>query len=126
LSAVLDASAVLAVFRNERGGGTVVEISRGAILSAVNLAEVLARLVEEGASTEQIVDDIARLEIAIRPFDAATAAEAARLRPLTKHRGLSLADRACLGLGYLQSLPVYTADRLWADLDLGIDVRLIR
>lgn len=95
-------------------------------MSTVNLVEILSRLVEEGESAEQVLDDIARLEIAIRPFDAATATEAARLRPLTKHRGLSLADRACLALGRVQNMPVFTADRLWADLDLGIDVRLIR
>lgn len=126
MSAVLDASAVLAVLQTERGEDVVLAVARGALLSTVNLVEVLARLAEGGVTSERALAKIARLEISIRPFDAATAAEAARLRPLTKHRGLSLADRACLALGHLQNMPVLTADRLWADLDLGIDIRMIR
>ena len=42
------------------------------------------------------------------------------LAPLTKPFGLSLADRACLVLARRLGLPVVTADRAWAKLDLGI------
>jgi PIN domain nuclease of toxin-antitoxin system len=45
---------------------------------------------------------------------------------LTKAHGLSLADRACLALAKRLDLPVVTADRDWAGLDLGITVQLIR
>jgi PIN domain nuclease of toxin-antitoxin system len=48
------------------------------------------------------------------------------LRPPTKHKGLSLADRACLALGQQLNLPVITADRVWKELDLEVEVRLVR
>lgn len=52
--------------------------------------------------------------------------EIALLRPLTKASGLSLADRACLALAKRLDIPALTADRDWADLNLGIAVQLIR
>ena len=52
--------------------------------------------------------------------------EIARLRPLTRHLGLGLGDRACLALGLRRGLPVLTAERQWAGLDLGVAVNLIR
>jgi ribonuclease VapC len=48
------------------------------------------------------------------------------MRPLTKAQGLSLADRACLALARRLDIPVITADREWAGLDLDITIRLIR
>lgn len=44
----------------------------------------------------------------------------------TKPFGLSLGDRACLALGMKMNLPVLTADRAWAKLDLGVQVNLLR
>jgi len=38
----------------------------------------------------------------------------------------SLGDRVCLALARRRGLPVLTTDKPWADLDLGIEVRLIR
>jgi ribonuclease VapC len=39
---------------------------------------------------------------------------------------LSLADRACLALAQHEGLPAVTADRKWAQVDIGVDIRLIR
>ncbi len=44
----------------------------------------------------------------------------------SRPRGLSLGDRICLALAEREGLPVYTADPHWADLPLGIDIRVIR
>ena len=52
--------------------------------------------------------------------------ETGLLRVPTGHLGLSLADRACLALGQRLNLPVYTADRVWAQLQLSIPIHLIR
>ena len=44
-----------------------------------------------------------------------------------KKRGmLSLGDRACLSLGRRLAVPIYTADRLWNGLRLGLEIRTIR
>ena len=48
------------------------------------------------------------------------------LRPKTKALGLSLGDRACLALAQRQALPVLTADKTWKQLDLAIEVQLLR
>jgi len=54
------------------------------------------------------------------------AAESAALWPLTRHKGLSLADRACLALTRAVHGIAVTTDHAWADLDLpGIAVHIV-
>ncbi|MBA2515401.1 MAG: hypothetical protein H0V26_13925 [Solirubrobacterales bacterium] len=40
--------------------------------------------------------------------------------------GLSLADRCCLALAHRLGLPILTANRAWATIDVGVEVQLIR
>ncbi len=48
-SAVLDASALLALLNDEQGGALVAAaLDRGAAIGAVNLSEVVAKLAESG------------------------------------------------------------------------------
>ena len=124
--AVLDASAILAYLQGERGGDRVVAYLPGALVSTVNLAEVLTKLCEAGAPAEEAAQQLARLEFAVVPFDAGHARLAASLRESTKARGLSLGDRCCLALGMATGAKVLTADRSWPDLDIGIAIELIR
>jgi PIN domain nuclease of toxin-antitoxin system len=36
-------------------------------------------------------------------------------------------DRACIALGIKMALPIYTADKVWASLELeGVEIILIR
>jgi ribonuclease VapC len=37
-----------------------------------------------------------------------------------------LGDRACLALGLALKAPVYTADRSWKNLKLGVRIHVIR
>jgi PIN domain nuclease of toxin-antitoxin system len=60
------------------------------------------------------------------PFDEELARGAGALRPATKSLGLSLGDRACLALAQREGLPVLTADRAWAKLAVGVEVKVIR
>jgi ribonuclease VapC len=48
------------------------------------------------------------------------------LRPLTKERGLSLADRACLALAAVTGRVAVTSDQDWTKVGLPIDIRLFR
>ncbi len=126
MTSVLDASAVLAVLRGEQGRERVVEVLGNAVASTVNYAEVIANLVMRGLPPAIARVQFEALRIATIPFDDEQAVETGNLRRYTHQYGLSLADRACLALARLRQLQVLTADRTWAELKIGIDVRVIR
>ena len=128
---VLDASALLALLRHEDGGERVAqELPRGAAISALNWAEVLARLVDLGGDpveiTARALPAAAAAAVEVVPFDDAGARETARLRAWTRSLGLSLADRAALALAKSRGIPVLTADRAWRSLRLPIKIEVIR
>jgi ribonuclease VapC len=123
---ILDSSALLAVLLGEKGADLVIPVMRESILSSVNLSETLERGVAQGHAGHKLIVQIERFGVEIRPFDRDQAVIAADLRPLTRSRGLSLGDRACLALARSLDAPVLTADQVWAELDIGIDIRLIR
>lgn len=124
--AVLDASAILAFLRGERGAEVVADYRGDALVSAVNVAEAGAGLADLGANAAEVRRSIALMGMEIVPFDADQAHEAADIRDATRRRGLSLGDRACLQLAARTGLPALTADRVWTEIDAGVDVRLIR
>lgn len=123
---VVDASAVLAVVFQERGQESVAPALPGASISAVNLAEVMSKMLDRGLSIERIDRQVDALSLAVADFDRDLAMQAALLRDSTRHKGLSLGDRACLALAMREKLPVLTADTAWSDLDLPVEVVLIR
>ncbi len=129
---VLDASALLAYLGNEPGSDLVADaIAGGAMIATVNLAEALSTLAARGKDPAAVVSDLTDRglldgAIAVEPFTTADAIEAARLRPLTRDAGLSLADRACFAVARRFSTAALTADRAWSGLSLGVDVHLIR
>lgn len=125
-SVVLDASAVLALLWEERGSDVVAEAIEGAAISAVNVAEVIAKLAAEHAPDDDAVETVEALRLDVVAFDIEQAGAVGVLRRRTARSGLSLGDRACLHLGRLLDREVLTADRSWAKLDIGVRVRVIR
>lgn len=131
-ASVLDAAALMAVLHAEDGASVVIEaIGRGAAVSVVNWAEVLSKLAEAGKDPEAAAAELRRAEgsrraLSIEPLTAADCVAVARLRPITKRQGLSLADRACLALAERLDVPALTADRKWLEADVAADVQLIR
>jgi PIN domain nuclease of toxin-antitoxin system len=123
---VVDASAALALLQGEAFRALQPERLVGAWISAVNLSEVLAKLRAAGLAEDEADQATAALDFRIVPFDESHARGAARLWPLTRRLGLSLGDRACLALGFALGAPVVTADKVWARLDIGVKVVLIR
>ena len=123
---VLDASAMLAVILGEPGADAVRSHLDGAIIGAVNLAEVVAKLIDRGAAFSEAEALIADLPVAPVVFDADQAWSSGFLRAATRKRGLSLGDRSCLALAKVRGAPALTADRAWAEVDTGVEVRLIR
>ena len=92
--AVLDTSAVLAVMHGESGAEAVRPWLGRCAISAVNYAEAASKLIEGGASRYWAREAIVGLGLIVMDFDQALAERAGELRPLTRHRGLSLGDRA--------------------------------
>jgi ribonuclease VapC len=122
----------MAVLHAEEGASIVIEaIAQGAAVSVVNWAEVLSKLAERGKDPEVAAAELRRAEgsrraLSIEPLTAADCVAVARLRPITKRQGLSLADRACLALAERLDVPALTADRKWGEADVAAGVRLIR
>lgn len=121
---MLDASVVLATLFGEPCATTGSELMPVGALLSVNLAEIVGKLVDAGVPAFDRRAVIGRLGCEIVPFDATLARVADDLRERTTR--LSLGDRACLALAMVRDLPVYTADRSWAELSLPVEVRLIR
>ena len=111
--AVLDSSAVLAVLLAEAGAVRVESVLPGALVSAVNLAEVVSKLCERGMPADEVLLAVAALGVDIVPYEGEQARLTGELRPLTRAAGLSLGDRACLALARLRGLPALTADAAW-------------
>lgn len=127
MNCVLDASAVLVLLNREPGADLVAEAIEGAYISAVNLAEVASKHVENGGDTNEIAALVDWTGMHVVPFDEDQALTAGALRASTRALGLSLGDRACLAAAlFLRPAAVLTADRAWAGLDLGIDIRVVR
>jgi len=125
-AAVLDASALIALFDDEAGAEVVAGLLPGAVISTVNLSEVAEAAVRLGGRAEDRQREVESLEIAVFPFTIAHAISAAALRPATREAGLSLADRACLALALELDAPALTADLAWDDVDVGVEVEQIR
>ena len=126
---VLDASAVLAVLNGEPGADVLTqkaELLENAVLGAVNAAEVQGKLISKGMRSEDAWTATSAAAQEIVDFDRQQAKIAGSLLPQTSSLGLSLADRACLALAIALNAPVYTADRKWKNLSVGIPIRMIR
>jgi len=126
-SIVLDASALLAVLNREPGAERLTpQLLSAAISSTVNLAEVQSKLVSRGIKPDEA------WEATISPiresavFTDEQAKIAGSLIARTSGFGLSIGDRACLALGIALKAPVYTADRSWKNLKLGVRIHLVR
>ncbi len=123
---VLDASAVLAAILDESGGEETLRHFSGAAISTANWAEVVEKVLSTGMAVERLRGDFEGMAARLVPLGAEQAERAARLRQPTRAAGLSLADRICLALAASEGLPALTADRAWTDLDVGVEVRLVR
>lgn len=126
MSVVLDSSAILALVFQEPGGEAVGPWLAKGLVSSVNLAEIVTRLVERGYVDDEVVETMRGLSVEVMPFTREQALAAGLLRRATREAGLSLGDCACLALAQAEGLPAMTADRAWGELDLGIEVELIR
>ncbi len=104
-------------------------------ISSVNWSEVIQKALEHKIPVKGLREELESLGLEILPFTAGLAEKTAGLREETRSFGLSLGDRACLALAWQTRLgvvaadlgrPAVTTDRVWADLDLRVEVRVVR
>ena len=124
---VLDASVMLAALNREPGSEKLTpEMLSNSAGSTVNLAEVHTKLVSRGGDPDEAWEDALSAIHEPVPFNEEQARIAGGLVTQTRTLGLSLGDRACLALGLALKAPVYTTDKSWKNLKLGIRIHVIR
>lgn len=126
---VLDTSALLAILQGEPGGEVFArqaELLENSMMSAVNVAEAHGRLVGVGIESEDAWEAVTASVPEIVDFDREQAKIVGGLLPQTRPLGLSLGDRACLALGIVLKVPIYTADRAWKNLKVKASIHIIR
>lgn len=126
-SVVFDASAILALLLQEPGAEKLTDgIIDKAVVSTVNLAEVQTKLVSRGYDPDEAWEDALDQVAAVEPLTSDQAKTAGTLIRSTQPFGLSLGDRACLALAIALHADVYTTEKLWKNLKLGVPVHVIR
>jgi PIN domain nuclease of toxin-antitoxin system len=130
---VLDASALLSMVLDERGHERVDRILDRSRIHAVNLAEVVGRLVRAGMPAEEAVATLRELQLEVEEeFGARQAESCGALMGSRRDLGLSLGDCVCLTTAAWLGAVAVTADRRWKALegtvvnDKTIRVELIR
>src|SRR5471030_3437439 len=104
---VLDASALLALLNQEPGAERMTDaIMENSIMSAVNVAEVQAKLVDAGGEPDEVWKYVLGLISKVEPFTEEQAKIAGTLIAKTKSLGLSLGDRSCLALAMALKSPI--------------------
>lgn len=127
---VMDSSALLAVTKGEKGAETVMELieANDCVISSVNMAEVATRMLDLGLPLNELKRALGLFNMDVIDFNEEQAMACAELRPLTKSAGLSLGDRACLGLAKLMDGTAVSSDRPWMAIAeaVGVKVLMIR
>ena len=126
-SIVFDASAILALLRDEPGANIVARYIGDGLISGVNLQEVIKSLLRREVPIDAALAMLDALHLDVRPHGRVDAVAAARLYPATKEFGSGLGDRTCMALAIAEGLPVLTADREWARIEIpGLKLLLAR
>lgn len=124
MTAVVDASAVLAWLQDEPGSDVAERYLMEGVIGAANWSEVLQKTRQQGAPTGLVARLLTSFGLAVTEVTAEDAELAAGLWQAGS--ALSLADRLCLALGQRLQVPVVTTDTVWASI-IGLpEVVLIR
>jgi ribonuclease VapC len=116
---------VLTLLHEEPGADAVEAALDGAVMSCVNLSEVLQKAEQHGVDTDGLEFDLQALGVRLHPFDVGSARDTVDLWPATKPRSLSLGDRACLALAHSLGGVAVTTDARWERIewmDVSVEV----
>ncbi len=125
---VLDASALIALARQEAGALAVAQKLGSSHVSAANASEFIRKLEQYGDDGERAFEKLEQIGLTLHEIERVDAYEAAAIYRTTKPFGLSLGDRFCLALARRTGAEVYTADIAWLDVadELGLEIHAIR
>ena len=123
---VFDTSAILALIKAEPGWDKAAAVFPSAVLCTVNAAEVYTKFAEwQLPRHEQAKYQVMIQEIVV-PFDSDLALRTGAFRSATRQFGLSLGDRACLALAHRLGVRAMTTEKIWAKLQVGVEIEVIR
>jgi ribonuclease VapC len=125
VSVVLDASALIAMLKGEKGSAKVAGAIAGARVTSVNYAEVVSHFIHAGMPAPEVDAMLQPLPMDVVAADSALATLAGRLRAVTANAGLSLGDRFCLALAQREGLPAWTSDRNWKTIESAAGVKVV-
>jgi ribonuclease VapC len=103
---VFDASAVMALLQDEPGAEKLGKLQSEAVVNAVNVAEVIAKLVARGMPVPEAQAVYDALHLGMTSFEPSLAAASAHY----VHKGVSLGDRCFLAAAQLHGSG-WTSDR---------------
>jgi ribonuclease VapC len=125
MTVVLDASALIAMIKGEKGSAKVAAVIAGAWVSSVNYAEVVTHFIHAGMPEWEVDAMLTPLPLTVVPADKVLAQIAGRLRATTAEAGLSLGDRFCLALAQRDGLPAWTSDQNWKKIADAVEVKVV-
>lgn len=114
---IADTSAIIAYLSFEPGADVVRTYLSRIRVTLVNLAEVVAVVSRHKVSRAWVEERVFRVFPELLPFDREQAYLCGALEAVTRTRGLSLGDRACLAAGIHFRCPVLTAESRWTEVD---------
>jgi len=128
---IADTSAIIAYLNFEPGADEVRKCLPRIRIAMVNVAEVVAVVSRRGVSRSWIEERIFRVFPEMLSFDPEQAYLCGALETVTRPKGLSLGDRACLAAGILHGFPVLTNESTWTEIDwkaqgYKVEIHLIR
>jgi ribonuclease VapC len=124
MTAVVDASVVLAWLQGESGTDQAEPMLMEGVIGAANWSEVLQKARQHGAEAglvARLLSSFGLRVVDVTQDDAERAAEIWRVGS-----PLSLADRLCLALGLRLGLAVVTADAAWQSVSPAPELILLR
>jgi ribonuclease VapC len=124
VTAVVDASVVLAWLQDEPGSDQAEALLMEGMIGAANWSEVLQKSRQHGVDAELVARLLASFGVDVADVTERDAERAADM--WRRGSGISLADRLCLALGLRLQLQVATADRRWVGVPDGPELLLIR
>lgn len=124
---LLDTSALIALLKKEPGYEKVEDVLAHSAISSVNLCELVSILARNSIPEDEIDNIVHDIVPEIIPFCDNVGIKAGKLTKFTNDYGLSLGDKACIATAMHYYMNVYTADKVWKELNIpNVKINLIR